>query len=177
MTHYVEEFLPSRAAIWRHRILRYGPLLLWMGLISWASTEQFSSDNTVQVFRPWLLWLFPRMSPDDVEWAHTVIRKSAHVTEYAIFALLAARALIGSSRWFLSRHWYLACCGLLLAMAASDEFHQSFIPRRTASVYDVMIDVCGGVAALTILAAWRHWRRVRAARKHDRLANQVDGTY
>ena len=73
------------------------PLLravLWMAIIFWASTEQFSSENTASIIQPWIVWLFPGMSPEAVDNLHAAIRKSAHVTEYAICALLVARALI-----------------------------------------------------------------------------------
>jgi VanZ family protein len=46
--------------------------------------------------------------------------------------------------------------------AASDEFHQSFVPVRTASVKDAMIDICGAAIALALCVALR--RRRRAAR-------------
>jgi VanZ family protein len=38
------------------------------------------------------------------------------------------------------------------AYAASDEFHQSFVPSRTASLRDVTIDLCG--ATLAVLLYW-----------------------
>jgi VanZ family protein len=34
--------------------------------------------------------------------------------------------------------------------AASDEFHQAFVPSRTASLNDVMIDICGALIGLAI---------------------------
>ena len=125
------------------------------------STDSFSSDHTSRVIEPWIRWLFPAMSPLNVDWLHMMIRKSAHVTEYGIFALLIARALLSSSWPFLTRGWFVIGMGLLLAMAASDEFHQRFVPRRTSTPKDVLIDMCGGVAALTVVALWRAWRRRR----------------
>jgi VanZ family protein len=46
--------------------------------------------------------------------------------------------------------------------AASDEFHQSFIPSRTASSKDVMIDICGTLVGLFI--CWIFGRARRAPR-------------
>src|SRR5437588_274930 len=37
--------------------------------------------------------------------------------------------------------------------AASDEFHQSFVPSRTSSMNDVIIDICGAAIALAICVA------------------------
>lgn len=92
---------------------------------------------------------------------HAAIRKSAHVTEYGILALLVARALIGSSLSFFSRGWFVIAVLMLIAIAASDEYHQSFVPSRTAAVTDVLIDISGGVVALSLLALWRWFRASR----------------
>ncbi|HKD37773.1 MAG TPA: VanZ family protein, partial [Pirellulales bacterium] len=67
----------------------------------------------------------------------------------------------GSSLAFFSRGWLAIAVLLLIALAASDEYHQSFVPSRTAAVTDVLIDISGGVAALSILAIWRWARRGR----------------
>jgi len=42
--------------------------------------------------------------------------------------------------------------GLLLVVIYGllDEFHQSFVPSRTASIYDSMIDIAGGLTVLLI---------------------------
>jgi VanZ family protein len=154
---------PTHRRSWSQRLWRYGPVVLWIALIFWASTEQFSSEKTASVIQPWIQWFFPQMTPEGVENLHAAIRKSAHVTEYAIFALLAARALIGSSLRFFSHGWFAIAVLLLIAIAASDEYHQSFVPSRTAAVTDVLIDVSGGVAALSILALWRWARRRRTS--------------
>jgi VanZ family protein len=164
MVHYIEDELAprSRSRTWPRRLWRYGPVVLWVALIFWASTEQFSSDKTASVIQPWILWLFPGMSPEAVENLHGAIRKSAHVVEYAICALLVARALIGSSRPLLSRGWFVIGILLLAAISATDEYHQSFVPSRTAAVKDVLIDMSGGAVALAILALWRRARRAAA---------------
>jgi VanZ family protein len=161
MVHYIEDELAprSRSTTWRRRLWRYGPAVLWIGLIFWASTEQFSSDKTASVIQPWIIWLFPTMSPAQVEDLHAAIRKSAHVTEYAICALLVARALIGSSRPLLSRGWLVIGLLVLAVLAVTDEYHQSFVPSRTSAVKDVLFDMSGGAVALATLALWRRARR------------------
>lgn len=151
----LETVLPRRRSSWLRRLWRYGPIALWIALIFWASTDQFSSEHTGGIIRPWIEWLFPRMSPDEIETLHGIVRKAAHVTEYAIFALLVARALMSSSVTLFSRGWLVICCILLAAVAATDEYHQSFVPSRTAAITDVLIDMSGGLLALAILALWR----------------------
>jgi VanZ family protein len=156
-----EWIAPPRRPSWPHRLWRYGPVLIWIVLIFWASTDRFSSENTADVIQPWLAWLFPGMSAGTLETLHGWIRKSAHVTEYAIFSLLVARAFLSSSRPWLSRGWFVAGFLVLTALAASDEYHQSFVPSRTAAVTDVLIDMSGGLVALTILALFRRWLSAR----------------
>jgi len=117
--------------------------------------------------RSGLRWLDPGISWAAVDMIHTVIRKLGHVTEYAILAILLWRAL-GDSKAFKRRIWILfALVWCACAMfAASDEFHQSFMPSRMPSVDDVMIDVCGALLGLAIcwLFASRHSIGLEVAR-------------
>ncbi len=146
----------SRAEIAeRTRFRRYAPLVFWMAFIFFASSQEFSAANTSSILRPVLLWLFPRISEAKIAFIHFSIRKCAHFTEYAVLALLSARAFLGSSKQILRRRWFLAALALVAVYALSDEFHQSFVPSRTASVYDSMIDTAGGFSALVLCALWR----------------------
>lgn len=70
--------------------------------------------------------------------AGTVIRKAAHVCEYALLGLLL-RLLCGSHGW--SQRWLPFVVGV--AYAASDELHQAFVPGRLGAVTDVLIDSAG----------------------------------
>jgi VanZ family protein len=140
---------------WSNRVWRYGPLLLWMVLISFASTSEFSALNTSQFVRPLILWLFPTLSDAHVTAIHFITRKAGHFTEYAVMGLLAARAFTASAKKFLQQHWFQVGLVLLIAYALLDEFHQSFVPGRTASIYDSAIDVAGGLTALFVFKLWR----------------------
>lgn len=139
----------------RKRAWRYGPLLLWMVLIWFASTRQFSALNTSQILRPVILWIFPNFSESQVAAIHFVIRKVGHFSEYAVMGMLAARAFSSSAKAFLQQHWWLVSSTTLLAYALLDELHQSFVPQRTASIYDSAIDVMGGLTALFVFKLWR----------------------
>ncbi len=114
-----------------------------------------SASNTSRIIRPLLLWLFPDISEESLNLAHFIVRKTAHFTEYAILALLAARAFISSSRKPLRRRWLIAALLLVVVYALSDEYHQTFVPTRTGSIYDSFIDMSGGVTALLLLTLWR----------------------
>ena len=142
-------------------LLRYWlPLLIWMALIFSASADAQSSEHTSRILGPLLRWLWPDISPGRIEDARTLVRKTAHLTEFAILAWLWWRALRRPVRRD-PRPWSWPAAWLALAAvalyAASDEFHQSFVPNRTASVRDVCIDTLGGAAGLALL--WLLHRR------------------
>lgn len=82
---------------------------------------------------------------------HYYVRKMAHVTEYTLLGLLAVRALRHvingpKFRMLWGSAWLLATI-----YAASDEFHQSFVPGRTPKVADVMLDSAGAIIGVGIM--------------------------
>jgi VanZ family protein len=137
---------------------RYAPLLVWLVFISIASSNGFSAGNTSRIIEPILFWLFPHITHERVETIHFVTRKLAHFSEYALLGILAARAFITSPGNRLRRHWFVASLVLIILYALLDEYHQSFVPSRTASIYDSFIDMSGGFTALVVIW-WR--KRVR----------------
>jgi VanZ family protein len=131
------------------------PVILWMGLIFVASSDAGSFERSSSLIGPTLHWLLPSASPETLDRLHHLIRKAAHFTEYAILALLVLRALRMSKP---ERSFAKALAVALLvatAYAASDEYHQSFVPGRTAAVGDVLIDSAGAVTALAVAAVGR----------------------
>jgi VanZ family protein len=138
------------------------PVLIWMALIFSASGDSRSYEHSSRFVEPFLHWLFPRMSQSWVEAIHHFIRKCAHLTEYAMLALLLWRAVRRPVKNDLRPwNWHDARLTLLMVIlyAASDEFHQSFVPMRTALASDVFIDTAGG--GLGLLALWTidRWRK------------------
>ena len=144
----------------RSRLWRYGPLVLWLLFISFASTAEFSAVNTNTILRPIVLWFYPTLSEAKVAAIHFLLRKLGHFSEYAVLGFLARRAFITSSRAWLRQHWFESALLLLVIYALLDEYHQSFVPSRSASIYDSMIDVAGG---LTVLLIFKLYERTRAA--------------
>jgi VanZ family protein len=140
------------------RFLKYWlPLVIWLGVMFVGSTNLMSSENTSRYIVPSLLWLNPEISPDTMWIIHVVVRKCAHVTEYAILAFLMWRAL----RSFPAlRTKATMCFGAVLLGCAffdtSDEFHQTFVKSRTPSVHDVLLDVAGALVGLLIGASFAH---------------------
>src|SRR6202035_5141994 len=137
------------------RFVKYWmPAIAWMALIFIGSTDMLSAEHTSRFLVPILRWLDPQISWATLNAIQTIIRKLGHVTEYAILAVLMWRAQRGGTVWKLKTSILFAIVWIACAVfAASDEFHQSFVPSRTASFHDVMIDVCGAVVGLIICVA------------------------
>jgi len=130
--------------------------LLWMSLIFVGSADKQSYQHSSRIIVPLLHWLFPHMSEVHVEAIHHFCRKCAHLTEYAVLALLLWRAVRkpvsnDPRPW----RWREAAIAVLIvfAYAASDEFHQIFVPSRTPMVSDVFIDTSGAVIGMLVLWA------------------------
>lgn len=99
-----------------------------------------------------------RMSEETVWW----VRKSIHLFEYGVLAVLARRwvgSLAASARWLLP-----GALGLCAIYAIGDEVHQAFVPERTSSPADALIDLLGAGLGLLLLSA----RRARRARRKVR---------
>jgi len=147
-----------------HAFLKFWlPVLLWMVLIFTASSDAHSYEHSSRIVEPLLHWLFPKMSQANVETIHHVLRKCCHLTEYAIFALLLWRALHVSNYNLPAWSWPKVGGTLLLVFlyAATDEFHQRFVPTRTPLVSDVFIDTAGGAIGLLSLWFVHHFRNRR----------------
>ena len=91
--------------------------------------------------------------------AHATIRKGAHVAEYFVLGLLLFRAFRVSSTGAWKWRWALLAVMGVVVWALGDEFHQSFVPTRTASMVDVGIDTAGGILAQVISALWHRYVR------------------
>jgi len=138
---------------------RYVPLILWLGFITYASSDGFSASNTSRIIAPIVLWLFPNTSAETMTIIHLIIRKIAHFTEYGILGYLAVRAFRTSPGPVVSRNWVLLSLSIVVVYALIDEFHQSFVPSRTASIYDSFIDMTGGLTVILLLRLWYRERQ------------------
>jgi VanZ family protein len=138
---------------WRETFMRFAPLILWIGVIFFLSSDQGSMAETSRFIRPLLQFLFPAASDGTIQIYHGYIRKAAHVTEYGVLALIAYRACSLSAGAIWRRYRFVLPVILVAVIASIDEFNQSFEPSRTSSPYDVLLDISGGVAALIALRA------------------------
>lgn len=121
------------------------PPLCWTGLIMYLGGGQWSSEETSSFLGPMLRALLPGFSPEFLGAVHFLIRKTAHLSEYGVLAVLWRRAA--------GRSW--VALALAVLTASVDEFRQLFAPGREGSVYDVLLDGTGAAAALALVSALR----------------------
>ncbi len=134
------------------------PVILWMGFIFTMSTSLGTSEHTSLIIEPLLKWLKPDITPEHLDLVHLVIRKCAHLSEYAVLGLLLLRAL-KQSRPAIGQAKAVGVALLIAAAYAStDEYHQTFVPGRTPAVHDVLIDTTGAFLALAAVSVGRKLR-------------------
>jgi VanZ family protein len=85
-------------------------------------------------------------------------RKAAHVVEYFTLGLLLFRAFRGGFTGPRKWRWSLFAVIGVVFWAVGDEWHQSFVSKRMASVVDVGIDTAGGILAQSVSALWHRYR-------------------
>lgn len=126
-------------------VKNWWPAVSWMSVIFLFSTDLFSGSNTSSWIHPLLSSLFPSLTTEQIDLIHIIVRKLGHWSEYFILALLLMRAVreqfpTRRQRSLLIWSWVLATL-----YAAGDEWHQSFVPSRSASGLDVLIDSLGAI--------------------------------
>jgi VanZ family protein len=145
------------------RILDWLPAALSVLMIVLESTATMSASNTSQWLYPFWVKLFGPVSSAHWNEVHHLIRKTGHFVGYGIVSLAFFYSWRQTLHRMAVKHWTLwrrasvlaVVCTLLIA--SLDEFHQSFLPSRTASPVDVGIDLCGAIAAQLILLLIISW--------------------
>jgi VanZ family protein len=136
------------------------PIVIWSAVIFIGSTDLMSAEHTSRIIAPLLRWLNPEISAEAIAEVQFCVRKAAHLTEYAILAMLLWRSLrLGTNLQMKMSILFITVWMGCAILAATDEFHQSFVPSRTASPIDVMIDICGALIGLTICWAFSMRRK------------------
>jgi VanZ family protein len=121
------------------------PVLLGMAVIALESTDLFGADHTDGPLRRLYEAIFGFVTNGSWEDIHHYIRKSGHFVGYGLIALSFLRAwwkVLPQTRFVLDA--FLALVGTAL-IASADEFHQSFLPNRTGTPADVLLDCCGAI--------------------------------
>jgi len=143
------------------------PVAVGIAIIVLESTEWFGSDHTSHPLRRLFEYFFGYVSDDRWELVHHLIRKTGHFLGYGFIGLAWLRAwwfTLPRSRFI--QDAFLALLGTAL-VASCDEWHQAFLPNRTGTPWDVLLD-CTGAIVLQVLVyvfmrTFKPKRLVRAA--------------
>lgn len=84
------------------------------------------------------------------------VRKAAHMTEYAILAMLVWGNLM-VRKCLSGKHSYMLAFLFAVLYAMTDEYHQTFVAGRSGNLTDVCIDGLGACLGLLCLALVSHW--------------------
>jgi len=136
-----------------------------MIVIAIESTKWLSAHNTSRILYPLLHYLFGLGYSSFQHW-HFYMRKAGHVFGYGMLSILLFRAWretlpANHSRWTI-RWSVMAVVGTAI-VASLDEWHQSFLPSRTGTVQDVVLDTCAAIAAQLLVFIWAFSFRRRSA--------------
>ena len=122
------------------RLALSGATLAWMGLIFYLSSLSQDEVPTASWLGAWQSYL-------------------GHIFLYGVLAALTELSLWGWNSGYQIR-WVLIAAVAATLYGVSDEFHQSFVAGRTATIKDVLVDTAAAIAASAIL--WlvaTHWKR------------------
>ncbi len=153
------------------------PALFWLAVIAWESTAIASASNTEGLLRTLLQLFVPHLSIAHLEFINHILRKTGHFAGYGILCIVMFRAWWATllfadhpaaetprlramvARWS-GRAASLALFSTAL-VASLDEWHQAYLPGRTSSGWDILLDSCGGIVALLFLFAFSSFFRTR----------------
>jgi VanZ family protein len=135
----------------------WGLVLIWCGMIYYFSeSPMFTGESTAKEIN----YIAQYLSLEDMNhhdgslfsW-NFIVRKFAHLSVFGILAFLVWRAMLSH------RFAYMGAWSFATVYAATDEWHQSFQPGRTALVSDVLIDACGALLALLFVRIYLQIKR------------------
>lgn len=163
---------------WRFYLSAWFPVFFMVGCIALESQAFFGADHTAEPLRKLVQWLIGPVPNAQWDRAHFYIRKCGHFSGYGLLSLTWFRGfwmirrtggeVTGMGRR-LATH-LLAIFGTLL-VASADEFHQSFLPNRTGTPVDVLIDCTGALAVQLLIFLGMLWFFRASTEKKFRLSH------
>ena len=127
--------------------------ILWLGIILTESTNFASAENTSRFLYPLLHFLLGVSAAHFQVW-HFVIRKTGHFVGYFTLSLLLFRAWRATFP-FPGVGWTIQWARISFFMAALvgslDEWHQTYLPKRTGTLHDVLLDSTAALVAQILL--------------------------
>jgi VanZ family protein len=143
------------------KVLKIKKIILWILILGWMTIIfLFSSQNADEssalsegFLRRFILWFLPdNISTETVDLLEHIVRKCAHMTEYAVLSILISMELRLYVSFKLQWKYIVISVILVMLYAATDEFHQLFIGGRSGQVKDVLIDTLGGLIGACIVS-------------------------
>lgn len=98
--------------------------------------------------------IFFESSLSDAPLPRNVSDKSAHMAGYLLMGILAVRAVHGGLPARVTAQRAMIAMLITIGYSAFDEFHQSFVPGRSADLFDLVADTTGGLIGLIGCWAW-----------------------
>ena len=163
------------------------PPIVMLAIIAIESTDYFSGAHTGQMLTRFLGLFSIHLRAEQLDLINGVLRKSGHVLGYSFLSFLLFRACRGTYRalagyydWRTSRvsslprqhafrflwqlPWALLAWAATALTAIADEMHQKFIPSRSGSWGDVLLDSCAALAAQVLIYCFAAHNARRAQR-------------
>jgi len=111
----------------------------------------------------WMITIFsfsahPSLHASAVAWQDFAVKKTAHFVEYFVFTGLLIYSLTRTTRLSWTRALLMAII-ICIVYAATDEFHQSFVPGREPRIRDVLIDISGGLV-MVVFSLRSRWLEI-----------------
>lgn len=129
----------------------WAPVVFWAGVIFWFSTR-------------------PVHQVSEFYWSDFIVKKSAHLFEYSVLAILFYRALRNATKYPQGKAVLTAFIFVVL-YGISDELHQSFTPGREPTLRDIIIDGTGGGISLFLI--WKYLPKMPAILKNLARSLQI----
>ncbi len=152
------------------RLARWLPAAGWYAVIWFFSSQNGTESQSVSDGVLTQLFHYDILNSPMVlsELLSFLLRKAAHMGVFFVLTGLLVFALKGFTQRI--RVQAVVSVGLCAALAALDEFHQTFVPGRSGLPRDVVIDVCGGAV---FLLCWWVFRKLQARKARKKEAAEA----
>ena len=135
-------------------------MIIWMIFIFIMSNTNGNDSSSQSNFFANIILQFINI---DKETLTFLIRKLAHMSEYAVLTLTFIYGFYKNQYPLKKIIVYSLICAFLYA--CTDEFHQLFIGGRAGQFTDVLIDTCGALITIVIYYFYNYWKRKNSSLK------------
>lgn len=132
----------------KRKVFKWLILIIWLGVIFAFSHQANSGEITKNIIADTIEVKVEQKTEPTLDIINFIVRKGAHISEYIVLTLI----IFSLASEYTKNNKKIIIIGLLgcILFAAGDEFHQYFIPGRSALVTDVLIDFIGAIIALIL---------------------------